>query len=97
MASKLSKLGMPKKRKEEEELDLSELDLGAEGEMAEESAAPEMEAEEGEMEAEMDADAEASPAADLSDDDLIAEMQKRGLIEELDAEMPESDEEDELA
>lgn len=71
--SKLDKLKMPEKRADEE-MDMLEL--------SEES--PEMEAAEGEEMAEMGAE-EAAPEAEpsaleaVSDDELVAEMKKRGL------------------
>jgi hypothetical protein len=69
---------MPKKRKEEEEMDLGSLDLAEEED-------PMAESEEGEAELGLE-DAEAgelSPAADLSDEDLMAEIEKRGLMSKL--------------
>lgn len=81
MKSKLSKLSMPKR----DEVDMSELDM--EHPAGEES--PEYEASEG-----MDVEAGESPEteakehpggdlADIADEDLIAEMKKRGLMSKL--------------
>lgn len=94
---KLGKMEMPKKRREHmDEMDMSELGL-EEGSPEEERAeSPEQEHEEmaaGEADA---SDAEAAPEehsgerpADLdtvSDDELMAEIKKRGLMSELAAE-----------
>lgn len=76
MAGKLSKLKMPKR----EEISMEELDMGP---------APEMEGE-GEMgmESEMPKQ-EPSMLADISDDDLLAEVKKRGLMSQLEEMSPE--------
>lgn len=67
MKNKLSKLKMPMR----EEVDTSELDMAMDGEeMAEGS-------EEGDME---EMPSKESPLAGASDDELLAEMKKRGLM-----------------
>lgn len=83
---KLSKLSMPEKRKDE--MDLEEMDLGSEEEMPmaeeEEMAGEELSMEEG-------------PASDLeaiSDDDLLAEIKKRGLMSQLSEKEDESEDQD---
>ena len=80
MPGKLKKLAMPKR----EEMDISELDMTTEG--GEEMAAG------GEGEEEMPM--EAGPLADVSDEELMAELKKRGLsskLEEEDAMMGEDE------
>lgn len=83
MPGKLKKLAMPKR----EEMDISELDMAAEGEM------PEGEMPEGDM-GEEEMPVEAGPLADVSDEELMAELKKRGLsskLEEEDAMMGEDE------
>ena len=65
MKGKLGKLAMPKR----EEMDISELDMEMPAEK-EPSEGTEDEMPEGEM----------NPLADASDEDLMAEMKKRGLM-----------------
>ena len=85
---KLGKLSMPKR----DEVDMSELELEVE---PSEGEAGEMMAEEGAEEVDM-GDEEAAPKsdmlADVADEDLIAEMKKRGLMGQL-GEESESEEE----
>jgi hypothetical protein len=88
MPGKLKKLSMPKR----EEVDISELEMEA---PAEDMAGME-ESDMGE------APTKESPLASISDDDLLAEMKKRGLMGELageagmgEAEMGEMEMEDE--
>lgn len=80
---KLGKLQMPGKRKEA--ADVSELDMdlpeSEEDPMADEGAVKEDMAMEGEMD--LDAMDEDSPMAGLSDEDLMAEVKKRGLEKKL--------------
>lgn len=77
--SKLSKLKMPEKRSDE--MDLSELDQeGNDMESADSEFPTE---EESEPVAEGEEMMEASPLADLSDDELMAEVEKRGLMSQL--------------
>lgn len=87
----LKKIGMPSKKPEEIEMeeDLAFEDLDGEAFADEELEEPEME---DSMEIE-------APALDeLSDDELLAEIMKRGLtIPEADMEDSEEEEEDELA
>lgn len=84
-SKKLGKLEMPKKRKAEEEMDM---DL-AELDMPEEEADETVEVDEESM----DLDETTSPAADLSDDELMAEIKKRGLMGQLEkGDSPEEDE-----
>lgn len=91
MEKKLSKLKMPMKKDPEEEMDLGELDLDEDMEVGEEEPlADEMEMMEGEE------DVEQSPAAALSDDELLAELKKRGLEKSM-AEGEEEEEEEEEA
>lgn len=84
--SKLNKLQMPKKRQDDMEMDdmLAAEDEGSPEEEASES--PEEEAQEDDMGAE-----KASPLADVSDDDLLAEIKKRGLSSELEGEAKAED------
>lgn len=75
MKSKLSKLSMPKR----EEVDMSELEM---------EAGPEEGAEGPEMEVELEAEGSEKPSegaelADVADEDLIAELKKRGLMGKL--------------
>lgn len=81
MPGKLKKLAMPKR----EEMDMSELEIpvedGGEGEM--------MAAAEGEGEA----PSKESPLAGASDEELMAEMKKRGLMGELEGGGMEGEEE----
>jgi len=87
---------MPKR----EAIDEMELDMPEEGEMPEGEESPEGEdlAEEGEDLAEMPE----SPLDSVGDDELLAEIKKRGLMSKLEegegdmAEMPEGEEEDEM-
>lgn len=89
MKSKLSKLSMPKR----DEVDMSELEM---------EAGPEEGAEGPEMEVELEAEGSEKPSegaelADVADEDLIAELKKRGLMgklaEEGDADLEASDDE----
>lgn len=85
MKSKLSKLKMPAKR---DEMDLSELDQGGndmesgqsdhpmEGDTSEEEASESPEKEHAE-------DAAATDLSSVSDEDLKAEMEKRGMMSDL--------------
>ena len=85
MPGKLKKLAMPKR----EEIDMSELEM----DMPAEGGGEEMA--EGDME---DMPVEAGPLADVSDEELMAELKKRGLsskLEEEDAMLGESEMEDE--
>ncbi len=88
---KLSKLKMPMKKDPEEEMDLAELD-------AEDEELPELDedlAMEGEEDVAMDE--EMSPAAALSDEELLAEIKKRGIEKDLDAPAgEESEDEDDM-
>ena len=74
MPGKLKKLAMPKR----EEMDISELDMTTEG--GEEMAAGEEPSDAGEM------PSKESPLAGASDEELLAEMKKRGLMGELEGE-----------
>lgn len=90
MAGKLSKLKMPKR----EEISMEELDMGPAPELAGE-AEGEGEGEMG-MEPEMP-EQEPGMLADVSDDDLLAEVKKRGLMGQLDmgeGEVEEGEEEE---
>lgn len=71
MPGKLKKLAMPKR----EEIDMAELDMEEMPEGGEEMAAG------GEGEEEMPM--EAGPLADVSDEELMAELKKRGLSSKL--------------
>ena len=84
MPGKLKKLSMPKR----EEMDMSELemDMPAEGEMM---AGEEM-SDKGE------APSKESPLAGASDEELVAEMKKRGLMGDLEGEGMEGEEEIDL-
>lgn len=84
MPGKLKKLSMPKR----EEMDMSELemDMPAEGEMM---AGEEM-SDKGE------APSKESPLAGASDEELMAEMKKRGLMGDLEGEGMEGEEEIDL-
>jgi hypothetical protein len=88
---KLDKLKMPGKRKEA--ADVSELDMDL-PESEDDPLAEEGPKEDLAMEGDVDLDAldEESPMAGLSDDDLLAEVKKRGL----DAKLAAGGEEDEL-
>jgi hypothetical protein len=92
MANKLAKLKMPAKRGNEKDLDLSQLD---ESSPEEDSELPESPAEDGEEMAELDAPLEGAPSSELeavSDDDLMAEIKKRGLLSQLEEGGEEGDE-----
>lgn len=84
MPGKLKKLSMPKR----EEMDMSELemDMPAEGEMM----AGEEPSDKGEM------PSKESPLAGASDEELMAEMKKRGLMGDLEGEGMEGEEEIDL-
>jgi hypothetical protein len=78
---KLGKLAMPKKKSEMEmelggeemaELDEAEMPDSLGGLMGEESEGPE-------MEMEMESSEDMGPASSLSDEELLAELRKRGL------------------
>lgn len=75
--SKLGKLPMPAKRQEE---DLSDLDQ-AEADPMDDQSAGEMD--DAGMDVADDGAGQKDPAADLSDDDLMAEVKKRGLMAKL--------------
>jgi hypothetical protein len=86
MPGKLKKLAMPKR----EEIDMAELDME---EMPTEGEMPESDMGEGE-----EMPVEAGPLADVSDEELMAELKKRGLSSKLaeeDAMMGEMEMEDE--
>lgn len=90
MPGKLKKLAMPKR----EEMDISELDMADESgeEMPTKGEMPEGDMSEDEM------SVEAGPLADVSDEELMAELKKRGLsskLEEEDAMAGEMEMEDE--
>ncbi len=89
--AKVSKLEMPKKRREEEEFDLGS--LGGDSEASEDTA------EEGEEE--LDLGDESAPGFDLagaSDEELMAELKKRGLMSKLEkSEGEESEPEEDYA
>ena len=74
MPGKLKKLAMPKR----EEIDMGELEI--EMEPSEEMAAGEETSDKGEM------PSKESPLAGASDEELLAEMKKRGLMGELEGE-----------
>lgn len=82
MPGKLKKLAMPKR----EEMDMSELeiDMPAGDEMG---AAGEEPSDKGEM------PSKESPLAGASDEELMAEMKKRGLMGDLEGEVMEGEEE----
>lgn len=85
MPGKLKKLAMPKR----EEIDMAELDME---EMPTEGEMPEGDMGEGE-----EMPVEAGPLADVSDEELMAELKKRGLSSKLaeeDAMMGEMEMED---
>ena len=115
MASKLSKLKMPSKKKDaleaKEELMHQDMDMDAEMDespehaeavlMGEDEPEPGMGDEFGPLHEEdgsvepLSEDMAEMPAQDLSeasDDDLIAELRKRGIAKDLDASDPESEE-----
>ena len=72
--SKLKKMKMPK----DQEMDMSELDMSEGESPSDESAeSPEMEMAEDEMEM------APSPLDSISDDELMAEIEKRGLMSQL--------------
>lgn len=81
MPGKLKKLAMPKR----EEIDTAELEL--EMEPSEEMMAGEEMSDKGE------APSKESPLAGASDDELVAEMKKRGLMGQLEEEGMEGEEE----
>jgi hypothetical protein len=88
---KLGKLAMPKKRREEEDFEMA-AEAGDEPEAMPELGPDETDAMEGDLE--MDMGEEAAPNLDLeglSDDDLLAEVKKRGLMAQLSKEEPEED------
>lgn len=87
---KLGKLSMPKR----DEVDMSELELEVEPSEGEGGEAGEMMAEEGAEEADLGDEAlpKSDALADVADEDLIAEMKKRGLMGQL-GEESESEEE----
>ena len=89
--SKLDKMSMPKRPKMDDAM-IMELEMEpAEGDEMEPSEDSDMSNElAGESDAEGGDDMEMGPLADVSDDDLIAEMRKRGLS--ADAEKAASDE-----
>lgn len=94
-AKKLGKLRMPEKRKG---MDLSELDESSDSvsEAGDEPAMDDAMAGDEDLEA-MDMEAsegEGGPLSGMSDDELMAEVKKRGLMAELGK--PEGEEEDEL-
>jgi hypothetical protein len=84
-----SKLKMPAKRpadmEVEEDLSLEGLDLEEESDDSDPAMSDEVTS--------TDSEVEAGGAADLSDDELLAEVKARGLkLEDVDAEMPEDSE-----
>lgn len=90
--SKLDKMAMPSKKKPMDDAMLLELEMEPAGDEASDDMANEME---GEADAESDAEMppEDNPLADISDDDLMAEMKRRGLSADAEMEMgSESDE-----
>ena len=80
---KLKKLKMPPR----EEIDMAELDMGPEGDMGPESDMSMGDEMIGEAEGESMEPGKEGPAADMladfSDDDLLAEVKKRGLMGQL--------------
>lgn len=77
--SKLSKMSMPSKKKPLDDMLVMELEM----EPADESDM-DMDSEEADVSNELDGEAEGEtdgPLADASDEDLLAEMRKRGLSE----------------
>jgi hypothetical protein len=88
---KLSKLSMPERRAPEE-MELMEFE-GEEPEM-EMPESEEMELEMDKAPAEEALDAQMSAAADLSDDELLAEIKKRGLTADLGEEEAEEAEQE---
>ena len=85
MPGKLKKLAMPKR----EEMDMSELDVEM-GPAEDEMMAGEEMSDKGE------APSKESPLAGASDEELVAEMKKRGLMGELEGEGMEGEEEIDL-
>lgn len=86
MKSKLAKMEMPKKRKDEMSLESPEMEM--------EMESPEMEGEDMAAEGEdMGMEEASSPELEkLSDDELLAEIKKRGLMSQLES-SPEGEEE----
>jgi hypothetical protein len=72
---------MPLKRAGD--IDMKELEAGEEDSPEEEASEASEEAAEGEMEASEDPSAGPAPLDQVSDDDLLAEMKKRGLMKDL--------------
>lgn len=88
-SGKLGKLKMPKR----EEMDMSEFDMEPKEESAEYEAMEAPEEEGAEME-EMEASESPSELKAASDEDLLAEVKKRGLMSQLEAETGEESAED---
>lgn len=87
---KLKKLKMPPKA----EISTDELDMGPMGDMEGEMAG-ESEGEVGEAPEAPEAAPEESMLADVSDDELLAELKKRGLMGKLEGEGEEESEDEE--
>ena len=78
--SKLDKMSMPSKKKPLDDVTIMELEMEPSDEGAESDADMDLENEmAGEADAELNSEAEPSALAVVSDEDLLAEMRKRGL------------------
>lgn len=90
MKKKLEKLKMPEKR--QDDMDLSDLEEGSPEEEASESPAEEQAEQEGKS---GDEEHKPGPLDNVDDEDLLAEVKKRGLVSELEKGEDQSQEDNE--